>query len=94
MAAQKKFAAYPEAVTLVFPPHQRLGQCFGIVFELQDRVGRTPQDLAALKQKFMQAMAQRSELTGHVFRFSFPPFLKSTWTLATTKLERWRRSGK
>ena len=65
-AAQKKFAAYPEAVSLVFPPPpiNGLGNASGFVFELQDRVGRTPQELAATKDKFMQAMAQRSELTG------------------------------
>ena len=72
MAAQKKFAAYPEAVTLVFPPPpiNGLGNASGFVFELQDRVGRTPQDLAAMKQKLMQAMAQRNELTGIYSGFS------------------------
>ena len=65
-AAQKKFAAYPEAVSLVFPPPpiNGLGNASGFVFELQDKVGRTPQELADAKDKFMQAMAQRKELTG------------------------------
>jgi hydrophobe/amphiphile efflux-1 (HAE1) family protein len=65
-AARTKFAAYPEAVSLVFPPPpiNGLGNASGFVFELQDRVGRTPQELAANKDKFMQAMAQRKELTG------------------------------
>ena len=64
--AKKKFAAYPEAVSLVFPPPpiNGLGNASGFVFELQDKVGRTPQELAAAKEKFMQAMAQRPELTG------------------------------
>src|SRR6185503_5981794 len=65
-AARKKFAAYPEAVSLVFPPPpiNGLGNASGFVFELQDRVGRSPQELTAAKEKIMQAMSQRSELTG------------------------------
>ncbi len=65
-AARNKFAAYPEAVSLVFPPPpiNGLGNASGFVFELQDRVGRTPQELAETKDKLMQAMSQRSELTG------------------------------
>jgi len=65
-AARRKFAAYPESVSLVFPPPpiNGLGNASGFVFELQDKVGRTPQDLAAAKAKLMQAMAQRRELTG------------------------------
>src|SRR5678815_3671847 len=57
MTITKKFAAYPEAVTLVFPPPpiNGLGNASGFVFELQDRVGRTPQDLAMVKDKIMQA---------------------------------------
>ena len=66
MAAQKKFSSYPEAVSLVFPPPpiNGLGNASGFVFELQDRTGRTPQELAEVKEKFMQAMATRSEITG------------------------------
>ncbi len=65
-AAQKKFSAYPEAVALVFPPPpiNGLGNASGFVFELQDRTGRTPQELDAVKAKFMQAMATQKELTG------------------------------
>jgi hydrophobe/amphiphile efflux-1 (HAE1) family protein len=65
-AAQRKFRAYPEAVSLVFPPPpiNGLGNASGFVFELQDRTGRTPQELAVAKDKFLQAMAQRKELTG------------------------------
>jgi hydrophobe/amphiphile efflux-1 (HAE1) family protein len=72
MAAQKKFSAYPEAVSLVFPPPpiNGLGNASGFVFELQDRVGRAPQELAGVKEKLMQAMAQRKELTGVYSGFS------------------------
>jgi HAE1 family hydrophobic/amphiphilic exporter-1/multidrug efflux pump len=65
-AAQRKFAAYPEAVALVFPPPpiNGLGNASGFVFELQDKTGRTPQDLDAAKAQFMQAMAKRPEITG------------------------------
>jgi HAE1 family hydrophobic/amphiphilic exporter-1/multidrug efflux pump len=71
-AAQRKFSAYPEAVSLVFPPPpiNGLGNASGFVFELQDRVGRSPQELSATKDRFMQAMAQRSELTGIYSGFS------------------------
>ncbi len=70
--ARSKFAAYPEAVSLVFPPPpiNGLGNASGFVFELQDKVGRTPRELAAEKEKFMQAMAQRPELTGLYSGFS------------------------
>ena len=65
-SARQKFAAYPEAISLVFPPPpiNGLGNASGFVFELQDKSGRTPQELAAMKDKFMQAMATRKELTG------------------------------
>jgi HAE1 family hydrophobic/amphiphilic exporter-1/multidrug efflux pump len=64
--ARKRFAAYPEAVSLVFPPPpiNGLGNASGFVYELQDKSGRTPQELAATKDKFMAAMATRKELTG------------------------------
>ena len=70
--ARRKFAAYPEAVSLVFPPPpiNGLGNASGFVFELQDRVGRTPQELSVVKDKVMQAMAQRKELTGIYSGFS------------------------
>src|SRR5436309_11438715 len=61
-----KFASYPEAASLVFPPPpiNGLGNASGFVYELQDRVGRTPQELVEVKDKFLQAMATRKELTG------------------------------
>ena len=63
---QRKFAAYPEAVSLTFPPPpiNGLGNAGGFVFELQDRIGQRPEDLSATKERFMQAMAQRPEITG------------------------------
>jgi hydrophobe/amphiphile efflux-1 (HAE1) family protein len=66
MATQKKFAAYPEAISLVFPPPpiNGLGNASGFVFELQDKSGRSPQELAVAKDAFTRAMAQQSELTG------------------------------
>ncbi len=62
----RKFAVYPEAIALVFPPPpiNGLGNAGGFVFELQDRGGRSPDELNAVKEKVMQAMAQRPELTG------------------------------
>jgi len=72
VTARRKFAAYPEAVSLVFPPPpiNGLGNASGFVFELQDKVGRQPQELAAAKVSFMQAMAKRPELTGLYSGFS------------------------
>ena len=65
-AARQKFAAYPEAVSLVFPPPpiNGLGNASGFVLELQDKTGRTPRELDATKAQLMQAMAKRSEITG------------------------------
>jgi hypothetical protein len=40
------------------------------VFELQDKVGRDPQELADVKDRFMQAMAQKNEITGIYSGFS------------------------
>jgi HAE1 family hydrophobic/amphiphilic exporter-1/multidrug efflux pump len=64
--ARKRFGAYPEAISLVFPPPpiNGLGNASGFVFELQDRKGGTPQELAVAKDKFMEAMSKRPELTG------------------------------
>jgi HAE1 family hydrophobic/amphiphilic exporter-1/multidrug efflux pump len=64
--ARKRFGGYPEANSLVFPPPpiNGLGNASGFVFELQDKAGRTPQELAAAKDKFLAAMAGRKEITG------------------------------
>ena len=65
-AITRKISAYPEAVTLSFPPPpiNGLGNAGGFVFELEDRVGKSPQDLSETAQKFMQGMRQKPELTG------------------------------
>src|SRR3954452_159011 len=65
-SARQKFSAYPEAVSLVFPPPpiNGLGNASGFVLELQDKTGRTPQELDGMKAQMMQAMAKRSEITG------------------------------
>lgn len=65
-AARRKFAGYPEAVSLVFPPPpiNGLGNASGFVFELQDKAGRTPEDLSGAKTQFMQALAANKDLTG------------------------------
>ena len=70
--ARRKVAAYPEAVSLVFPPPPitGLGNASGFVFELQDKAGRTPQELAAVKEKFMQAMGANKEITGAYSAYS------------------------
>jgi hydrophobe/amphiphile efflux-1 (HAE1) family protein len=62
----RKFAAYPEAVSLVFPPPpiNGLGNAGGFVYELQDKAGRSPEELDAVKEQMMRAMAERSEITG------------------------------
>jgi HAE1 family hydrophobic/amphiphilic exporter-1/multidrug efflux pump len=64
--AKKKFGAYPEAVSLVFPPPpiNGLGNASGFVFELQDKSGRSPQELAETKDRFIQDLAKRPEVTG------------------------------
>jgi HAE1 family hydrophobic/amphiphilic exporter-1/multidrug efflux pump len=66
LAVRQKFAAYPEAVTLVFPPPpiNGLGNASGFVFELLDKSGHTPQQLADVKDKFMLDMAKSKDLTG------------------------------
>ena len=62
---RRKFAAYPEAVSLAFtsPPIPGLGSAGGFTFELQDRAGRTPLDLSKAAQTFLQAAASRPEVT-------------------------------
>jgi HAE1 family hydrophobic/amphiphilic exporter-1/multidrug efflux pump len=65
-AVRRKFSSYPEAVSLVFPPPalKGLGNASGFVFELEDKVGTSPEELAVMKDKFTQAAAQRKEITG------------------------------
>ena len=62
---RRRFAVYPEAVSLVFPPSPipGLGTSGGFQYELQDRAGGKPQDLDAMAKRFIQAAAQRPEVT-------------------------------
>jgi HAE1 family hydrophobic/amphiphilic exporter-1/multidrug efflux pump len=66
LAARQKFADYPEALSLVFPPPpiNGLGNASGFVFELLDKSGHTPQELSVVKDKFMLDMAKSKDLTG------------------------------
>jgi HAE1 family hydrophobic/amphiphilic exporter-1/multidrug efflux pump len=61
---RREFNAYPEALSIVFipPPIPGLGTAGGFQFELQDRAGRTPDELAQTAQKFIAAASQRPEL--------------------------------
>ncbi len=61
-----KLAAIPEARAFAFgmPPIPGLGSASGFTFELQDRGGGTPKELAANTQSFLMAAAQRPELVG------------------------------
>ena len=63
---RQEFNSYPEAVALVFnlPPIPGLGNAGGFQFELQDRAGRTPQELADASDQFINAASQRPELIG------------------------------
>jgi HAE1 family hydrophobic/amphiphilic exporter-1/multidrug efflux pump len=73
---RQEFNSYPEAVALVFtlPPIPGLGSAGGFQFELQDRAGRTPEELAQVSQQFLTAASQRPELIGLFtgFRTSVP----------------------
>jgi HAE1 family hydrophobic/amphiphilic exporter-1/multidrug efflux pump len=61
---RREFNAYPEALSIAFipPPIPGLGTAGGFQFELQDRAGRTPDELAQTAQKFIAAASQRPEL--------------------------------
>jgi HAE1 family hydrophobic/amphiphilic exporter-1 len=54
----------PEAIIYVFGPPaiQGLGTGAGFTFLLQDRSGNSPQDLAAMTERFMAAARQRPEI--------------------------------
>jgi HAE1 family hydrophobic/amphiphilic exporter-1/multidrug efflux pump len=56
---------YPEALGIAFSPSPipGLGTSGGFTFELQDRSGRTPAELAEMSQKFLDAARARPELT-------------------------------
>lgn len=64
MDVRKRFAAYPEAVSIVFtpPPIPGLGSAGGFQYELQDKGGKTPRELDDVARKFLQTASQRPEV--------------------------------
>lgn len=62
---KQRFAAYPEAVAIAFPPPPipGLGNAGGFQFELQDRAGATPQELDDMARKFIAAASQSPEVS-------------------------------
>lgn len=73
---RKKFAAYPESVSIIFtpPPIPGLGNAGGFQYELQDRGGTTPQALDDMAKRLLQTASQRPEVTSLYtgFRTSIP----------------------
>jgi hydrophobe/amphiphile efflux-1 (HAE1) family protein len=62
---RRKFASYPEALVLSFtpPPIPGLGNAGGFQYELQDKTGHPPAELAAVAQGFIQAAARQPQIT-------------------------------
>jgi len=73
---QQILNAYPEALAVVTvpPPIPGLGTAGGLQFELQDRAGRTPQELQDAADELAQDASQRRQLVGIYsgFRTSVP----------------------
>jgi multidrug efflux pump len=71
-----EFRDYPEAVSLVFmpPPINGLGNAGGFQFELQDRAGRTPDELMQTATAFVAEASKRPEVAGlfSSFRSTIP----------------------
>jgi hydrophobe/amphiphile efflux-1 (HAE1) family protein len=65
-AFQKEVAGYPEGIGIVFemPPIPGIGSSGGFQFELQDRKGSTPEELARVTGEFLDAARRRPELAG------------------------------
>ncbi len=63
-ALQSELDTYPEAIGIVFemPPIPGVGAAGGFQFELQDRKGSTPEELARVTDEFLTAAAKRPEL--------------------------------
>ncbi len=61
---QRELDTYPEAVGVVFamPPIPGVGAAGGLQFELQDRKGSTPEELAQVTREFLETAARRPEL--------------------------------
>jgi hydrophobe/amphiphile efflux-1 (HAE1) family protein len=64
-ALQKELSGYPEGIGMAFvmPPIPGLGSAGGFQFELQDRKGSTPEELARVTGAFMAAASQLPELS-------------------------------
>ncbi len=64
-ALQRELSTYPEALGIAFsmPPIPGLGSVGGFQFELQDRQGSTPEELARVAGEFLATAAQRPELS-------------------------------
>ena len=62
------------AVSFAPPPIPGLGNVGGFQFEIQDRAGRTPEELSAMAQKFVAEAAKRPELApaNNSFRTTIP----------------------
>jgi HAE1 family hydrophobic/amphiphilic exporter-1/multidrug efflux pump len=67
---RREFAGYPEAVGIVFtiPPIPGMGNAGGFQYQLQDRSGKTPEELFQVTQRMVAAANQRPEVQG---AFSF-----------------------
>ena len=63
-ALQQELSGYPEGfgIAFVMPPIPGLGAAAGFQFELQDRKGSTPEELARVTGEFLSAAGQRPEL--------------------------------
>jgi hydrophobe/amphiphile efflux-1 (HAE1) family protein len=65
-ALQREVSGYPEGIGIVFemPPIPGIGSTGGFQFELQDRKGSTPEELARVAGEFVDAAVRRPELAG------------------------------
>ena len=74
--AQREFSQYPEAVAFCFtpPPIPGLGNSGGFQFEVQDRAGRSPEELAEVAHQVVSEASKRPELTAlnNSFRTGIP----------------------
>jgi HAE1 family hydrophobic/amphiphilic exporter-1/multidrug efflux pump len=62
---RRAFGAYPEARAIVFSPPTLpgMGNASGFQFELQDRAGTTPVDLAQTSRRFLEQLAEDPRVT-------------------------------
>jgi multidrug efflux pump subunit AcrB len=85
-AARKKFTAYPEAVSLVFPPPpiNGLGNASGFVFELQDKVGELRRNWQKRKTRCCRRWHSGRRLPAST-PATAPLFLRSSWISTATR---------